>query len=181
MGYNWLKLYSNGILRGSIVVQLSLEEQMTWIKLLCFASECRDRGIIRRAKGIPFEREQLAHHLGIPELLLNTTIEKCIKDENADDASTRIMVLPDGSLQIGNWELYQGSPEKRTKGSEVEEGETGDTGIVYTNDGKVIDEYKTIIYSQSLYKIRQILAGEIQATEANKERYRCELRRLGIE
>lgn len=115
MGYEWLKLYSHGILRGSIVAQMSLEEQMTWVKLLCFASECRDRGIIRRAKGIPFEREQLAHQIGVTELLLNTTIEKCVQDENADDCSTRIVILPDGSLQIANWEKYQGKPTKKDK------------------------------------------------------------------
>ena len=111
MGLEWFKLYSHGILRGSIVAQMTLEEQMVWVKLLCFASECRDRGIIRRAKGIPFEREDLARLLGIPEFLLSSTIEKCIKDENADDPLTRIMILPDGSLQIANWERYQ---RKRT-------------------------------------------------------------------
>ena len=115
MGYDWLKLYSHGVLRGSIVAQMSLEEQMVWIKLLCFASECRDRGIIRRAKGIPFEREDLARLLGIPEYLLTSTIEKCIKDENADDPFTRIMILPDGSLRIANWEKYQGTKSKNSK------------------------------------------------------------------
>lgn len=115
MGYEWLKLYSHGILRGSIVAQMTLEEQMVWVKLLCFASECRDRGIIRRARGIPFKREDLARHLGITEELLNITIEKCIKDENADDPNTRIMILSDGSLAIANWEKYQGTPPRERK------------------------------------------------------------------
>ena len=107
MSYDWFKLYSGGILRGSIVAQCSFEEQLCWVKLLAFASECRDRGIIRRAKGIPFERADLAHQIGMPEMVLHSTIEKCVKDENADDARTRIMILEDGSLQIANWEKYQ--------------------------------------------------------------------------
>ena len=112
MGYEWFKLYSHGILRGSIIAQMSLEEQMCWVKLLSFASECRNRGIIQRARGIPFERADLAHQIGVTELLLNTTIEKCLKDENADDARTRIMILEDGSIQIANWEKYQGTPDR---------------------------------------------------------------------
>ena len=112
MGYDWFKLYTGGVLRGTIVATMSYEEQLCWIRLLAFASECRDRGIIRRAKGLPFERKDLAGHIGMPEFLVNTTIEKCIKDENADDARTRIMILPDGSLQIANWEKYQSKPDK---------------------------------------------------------------------
>jgi hypothetical protein len=112
MSYEWLKLYSRGILHGSIVKQMSLEEQMVWIKLLCFASESRERGVIRHAKGIPYEREELARVLGISEFLLNTTIDKCIKDVNFDDARTRIMIGDDGSIHITNWERYQEKPPK---------------------------------------------------------------------
>ena len=113
MGFDWLKLYSHGILRGSIAVQMSLEQQMVWVKILCFASECRDRGIIRRAKGIPYEREDLARLIGVDEELLNSTVAICINDENADDPTTRIEIMPDGSLKIANWEKYQGSPPRK--------------------------------------------------------------------
>ena len=118
MGYDWLKLYSHGILRGSIIAQMTLEEQMVWVKLLCFASECRDRGKIRRAKGIPFEREDLARLIGVSGALLNITIEKCVQDENADDPNTRIMILSDGSLEIANWERYQGTLPRDRKNSQ---------------------------------------------------------------
>ncbi len=108
---DWIKLSTYGILRGSIVAQLSLEEQAIWVKLLAFAGEQRDRGIIRRSKGIPYSMADLASQLTVPEYLLISTIEKCTEDGNAEDPSlTRIMILDDGSILIGNWAKYQNRP-----------------------------------------------------------------------
>lgn len=54
------------------------------------------------------------------------------------------------------------------------------TQIVYKQDGS-IDEHGTTIFHQSLWKVMQILRGEIPCLEANKEIYRKELNRLGME
>lgn len=109
---DWIKLTTYGILRGSIITQLTLEERATWVSLLCYAGEQRDRGIIRRAKGIPYTREEIAIAIHVPLDVLNSTISKCMEDENADDPRTRIVFGEDKSLVISNWEKYQSKPEK---------------------------------------------------------------------
>jgi hypothetical protein len=107
MGYDWFKMHSRGWLTGSIRAQLTPAERSVWADLLAMANESRVRGIVCRAKGIPYTREYIAGFLGITVELLNSTIDKCLKDENADDPNTRIMMDETGCIRIANWEIYQ--------------------------------------------------------------------------
>lgn len=54
-----------------------------------------------------------------------------------------------------------------------------ETQLAYQGDG-TIDEQKTIIHHQSLWRIRRILRGEETASEANKRIYRQALEKLEI-
>jgi len=116
-GYDWFKLHSKGWLTGSIRQQLTAEERSVWADLLAMANECRTRGVIARAQGIPYSREYLANHFGVSQELLNSTIEKCRADANDPGRSIReghrIEVLEDGTIVITNWEQYQAVPLRR--------------------------------------------------------------------
>ena len=115
MAYLYFRLYSKGWLEGSIRQQLTIEERSVFADLLAFANECRERGVIARAPGIPFPRQYLADRFGVPLELLNSTIEKCSQDGNDlkrhSKSGHRIEVLPDGTLVITNWAEYQGVKE----------------------------------------------------------------------
>lgn len=115
MANDWYKMYSRGWLTGSIRAQLTPAERGVWADLLAMANESRVRGVICRAKGIPYTREYIANFLEIPIDLLNSTIDKCVKDENADDPTTRIMFDTDGCIVISNWEKYQSKPSNKDK------------------------------------------------------------------
>lgn len=112
MGFDKFFINSKGWLTGSIRQQLNSAERGVWADLLAMANESRFRGTICRAKGIPYQREYLAAYLEIPITLLNSTIEKCSKDENADDPNTRIMFDDTGCIVIANWDKYQISEEE---------------------------------------------------------------------
>lgn len=119
----WVKIYTNGWLRGSIRAQLTPAERSVWADLIALAGENRKderRGIVEIAKGIPYTREKLASVLDIPVDLLNSTIEKCVKDENADNPTTRLVIMDDGALQIGNFDYYQKVPERINRKREAE-------------------------------------------------------------
>ena len=119
MGYDWFKIHSKGWLEGSIRTQLTMEERSIFADLLAFANECRERGVIARAKGIPFTREYLASRFDVPVDLLNTTITKCQNDANDTrkgmDAGHRLEVLEDGTIVVTNWEHYQAVPGKKSQ------------------------------------------------------------------
>jgi len=115
VAYPYFRLYSKGWLEGSIRQQLTIEERSVFADLLAFANECRERGVIARAPGIPFPRQYLADRFGVPLELLNSTIERCSQDGNDPKRHSkpghRIEVLPDGTLVITNWAEYQGVKE----------------------------------------------------------------------
>jgi hypothetical protein len=111
MGFNSFFINSKGWLTGSIRQQLTPAERSVWADLLAMANESRFRGVVCRAKGIPYPREYLASYLDIPVELLNSTIEKCSRDENAEDLNTRIMFDEVGCIVITNWDKYQISEE----------------------------------------------------------------------
>ncbi len=110
--YPWFKIYSKGWLTGTIRATLTPAERGVWADLLALASESRVRGVICRAKGIPYEREYLAQLLAIPVELLNSTIYKCSQDENADDPRARIVFDNSECLVVSNWDKYQAVPDR---------------------------------------------------------------------
>ena len=65
------------------------------------ARESRTPGIIQATPGVPYPLTWIAHTLNVTEELLGRTLGKC-------EVTNRI-ILNGGSIQIVNWEKYQGA------------------------------------------------------------------------
>ena len=93
----------------------------------------------------------------------------------------KLKLLPQGNVTV----MLRNAPDKNRKRiDKIREEKYGiksnnQEGVVYKENGG-IDEIKTIIHHQSLYKVRQALTGKVPCLEANKKIYRKELKRLGI-
>jgi len=105
---DWFSVNAKGWLQGTIRTQLSCEERSVWIDLLAVASECRVRdGRLMHGKGSPMSRQYISDILQVPLELLNSVIEKCGQDPNANDDKHRIEILEDGTIFITNFVKYQ--------------------------------------------------------------------------
>ena len=184
MPNEWFKVYSKGWLTGSIRAQLTPAERSVWADLLAMASESRVRGVICRARGIPYTREYIASFLEIPIELLNSTIEKCSKDENADDPTTRIMFDGSGCIIIANWEKYQSKPTKPEKDSPHRSDEELDAMSVRRHvkkphlitksatlvNGAFIDSSGEIKQDQSVLNKKAAVIEQVKAVESLQEK-----------
>jgi len=101
----WHKVNSSRWLEGSIRVDLTPAERSVWQDLLCLASLSRERGRIERSRGIPYTREEIASRLIIDVGLLQSTVDKCIREGRLQEDN--------GSLIITNWDKYQEVPERK--------------------------------------------------------------------
>ena len=105
----WVKLDCNGILRGSINYQLTLEEQAVWIKLFAYSAVCGgEPGIISDNDGKPMPDWYIAQELHCSPELLKVTVDKCIKEG-------RISQNGAGILEITNFKVYQFTEYDRQK------------------------------------------------------------------
>ena len=105
----WVKLDCNGILRGSINYQLTLEEQAVWIKLFAYSAVCGgEPGYISDNDGKAMPDWYIAQELHCSVELLNITVEKCI-DEG------RMSKNGKGVFHITNFEIYQFTEYDRQK------------------------------------------------------------------
>lgn len=107
----WVKIWTKGILKGSVVAQLSTHEQLIWVKLLCMAGESPVRGVLCRAKDIPYSIPEIAHYITEPVDVVQSTIDKCMADSNDParhngNCGNR-MSLTNGFYSITNWSDYQ--------------------------------------------------------------------------
>jgi len=115
MGYDWFKVHSEGILRGSLA-DSDDTTQMIWIKLLAMANETRSRdGHLWFAPRHPYDREFMAQscHTTLP--LFNYAVDVFVK-ENYTDGTPRLLIEDDGTLFIKNWEKYQAKVGKPKEG-----------------------------------------------------------------
>ena len=114
MGYPWFKVYSAGVLRGSMVEDMDFAQQGIWWRFLAFVSELRERdGICRFAEGKPMPREFIANQTGVPLDLLNEVIEIACRDKNRLDDKHRIEIWEDGTIVVTNWDRFQGDVSKQ--------------------------------------------------------------------
>jgi len=97
-GKDWIPLWVDKWLFGSVADELEPDEQGAFIRLLCLAA--KDEGFIRANEGVPYPPKQLAGLLRINPKLLSRTIEKCIQVEKLER-------LEDGTLYITGWKHYQ--------------------------------------------------------------------------
>jgi len=113
--YPWFKMHSKGWLTGTIRATMTPAERSVWADLLAMANESRFRGIICRAKDIPYTNEYLASYLGVSVDLVTSTIDKCMNDKNMRDEQHRIEVDKYGCMYITNWDHYQAKPTNKDK------------------------------------------------------------------
>jgi len=106
----WIKLWVNECLRGSIRFELQADERCVWYELLLMARESRTPGIIQATPGVPYPLTWVAHTLNITEELLERTLQRC--------QMTDRIALNGGSIQIVNWEKYQGASGPDGAGAE---------------------------------------------------------------
>lgn len=110
---DWFKVYSKGILRGSLSQSKDIV-QLTWIKLLALENETKFRnGRLEYGPGKPYSLDYIAMNCGIEKELLEGILEEYKEDVNPEDGSPRITVDMDGTIILNNWEKYQVSRERK--------------------------------------------------------------------
>ena len=108
----WIKLWTQGWIFGSGRT-MTPEKRGVWVDLLALAGEAKFRdGTLRFEVDKPMTKEWIANTL----MLEMETLEACLvafkSDINADDGQPRINIWEDGTIEITNWEKYQGKPEQ---------------------------------------------------------------------
>ena len=94
----WFKLHTR-IIHSSINYQLSLDEQMTFVKLLALTAELDKNGIIVDGDGQPLPHDFISELLHVPLEVLETTIKKCIDTKRINENGSGIEIL--------KWKEYQ--------------------------------------------------------------------------
>lgn len=151
--FPWFKMHSKGWLTGTIRANLGIEERSVWADLLAMANESRVRGVICRAKGIPYDREYIASYLGIPLELLDRTIAKCQDDQNMRDELHRIELDKDGCLVVTNWDHYQAVPDtKQRRTEDAQERELRERRNLRIFAGRYPDEARKIAQEQQRHE-----------------------------
>jgi hypothetical protein len=109
---DWLKLSSNGILRGSLANSPDCI-QLTWIKMLALMSETHFRnGRFEYAQGKPYSLEFIAMNCGISIRQLKECLKEYENDINPNTNIPRIQWDKE-TLIITNWMSYQSKPEPK--------------------------------------------------------------------
>jgi hypothetical protein len=120
MGFDWFKAHSNGILRGSLATS-DWYIQLIWVKLLAIESETHLRdGCLHFKPGTPMSREYLASQCMVDIEHFNRAIDEYLSDYSPN-GEQRITILPDGTIRINNWSLYQADNGTKSLKKEVSE------------------------------------------------------------
>ena len=102
----WIKLHCDGILRGSINYQLSLEEQAVWMKLLAFTAVCGGQeGWIQDNDQRPLPHFFTASELHCPLEVFENTLTKCIEEGRCRENSQ--------GIEIVNWKYYESEYDRQ--------------------------------------------------------------------
>ena len=112
--HTWVKIHVDGILFGSMNWQMSLDEQMVFIKLIAFSARCgKEPGTLCDNDGKPIPNTFLAATCHAPLDVFEDALKKCI-DEG------RISKNGDNCLLITNWKHYQSEYMRQKKYREKE-------------------------------------------------------------
>ena len=102
----WFKLWSTGILRGSLS-NSDDSTQLIWIKMLSMANETKGRnGRLEFAKGKPMPDDYITSYLRTTPDKFNKAIEQ-FKNELDNNGTPRITIEDDGTIVINKWSYYQ--------------------------------------------------------------------------
>lgn len=123
---DWIKLYSRKWLFGSGRA-MTPEKRGVWVDLLALAAEAKLRdGTLRLDVGQPMGRDYIASVLMIDRQTLDACLAAYQADKNTDDGRGRIEIWEDGTIEITNWDKYQGMPEKvQAKKEAIEKSKEG--------------------------------------------------------
>lgn len=111
---DWLKLTSNGILRGSLAQSRDVV-QLTWIKLLALMNETHFRnGRFEYAMGKPYSLDFIAMSCGITRPILEGCIAEYQEDINPNDGLPRVY-FDSETLVLTNWAKYQDKKQEDEK------------------------------------------------------------------
>lgn len=110
--YNpWFKLYSAGVLGGSLRFDCTPEERSVFVDFLCLANESRNRGWIQASKESSYPRTWLANHLNIDMELLERCLLK-FEDQGRITNDERGIFLTSFSYYQGLNTRKRGRPTK---------------------------------------------------------------------
>ena len=102
----WVKLHCDGVLRGSINYQLSLEEQAVWMKLLALTAVCGGQdGWIQDNDQRPLPHFFIASELHCPLETFESSLAKCIEEGRCRENSQ--------GIEIVNWKYYQSEYDRQ--------------------------------------------------------------------
>jgi len=100
MRRNWIKLYVDQCLRGSMMEELTNEERWSWIGLLLLAGDCPIEGEIGITNEIGYTDEQISKMIDVPIEIFRRAKKKMIEAEKISTADNNI-------IRIINWKKYQ--------------------------------------------------------------------------
>lgn len=160
---DWFKVYSRGILRGSLS-QSSDIIQLIWIKLLALENETKFRnGRLEYIAGKPYSLDYIAMNCGIDKGLLEGILEEYKEDINPENGTSRITIDDDGTIILNNWEKYQVSKERKEEKQQYAIRMTEEKRARY-----LANKYPGIVCDVILrdfgYEVRNKTTGEILET-----------------
>jgi len=100
MRRNWIKLYVDQCLRGSMMTELLPDERFVWFGFLLLAGDCAHEGKICATENSGYTDPQLADLLKVDIELVRRAKKKFVKFE-------KIEVGENGIILILKWHLYQ--------------------------------------------------------------------------
>lgn len=101
----WVRLDCQGVLHGSINYLLELPEQAVFIKLIAMAEVYGPNpGVISDNDEKPLPRAFIAHELHCSKEILESTLEKCKKDNSIRENSNGIELLNFNKYQFTEYD-----------------------------------------------------------------------------
>ena len=100
MRRNWIKLYVDQCLRGSMMIELDPAERYVWFGFLLLAGDCAHEGLICATENSGYTDIQISDLLKVDVDLVKRAKRKFIKYE-------KVQQDENGIIQILKWHLYQ--------------------------------------------------------------------------
>ena len=121
---DWVKMWVQGCLRGSLNYQLTLEQQAIWFKLIMMSAVyCKDPGIISDNDGRPMPHEFIAHELHCPVELLEQTLKKCTEEGRIKENSNGIAIVNFNEYQFTEYDRQKPYRDRKKQEGRPDEGD----------------------------------------------------------
>lgn len=100
MRRNWIKLYVDQVLRGSMFEELDPDERFVWFGFLCLAGDSAHDGIIGITVTFGYSDDQISDILKVPVELIKRSKRKFVKHD-------KISIGDNNLITITKWKKYQ--------------------------------------------------------------------------